>query len=73
MVVWKIRNDKTQEYLERIGEKNSMWDQVGTTWSSYKEVTSWLERFSAPEDSSLVQFKIIEISSRKLGKEKENG
>jgi hypothetical protein len=66
MVVWKIRNRKTQEYLLLIGEKNSMWDEVGTTWSTYTQVMKWLDRFTTPENSELVQFKITEISRKEL-------
>lgn len=73
MIVWKIRNNETNEYLYRYGEKGSMWDRIGTTWSSYDEVMAFLRRFTPPENASLVQFKAIELSERKVEDELRRG
>ena len=60
-VFWKIRNVKTQKYLT----SNGFWDETGYLWRSHNDVQDFIDIFH-PADSELVQFKVTEISAKKI-------
>jgi len=72
MVVWKIRNYSNQLYLSLLGPLTNhfMWDEEGTTWSSYNEVKDFIDQKTI-ENAELVQYKVTEISSSKIVKEQQ--
>jgi len=47
-----------------------MWDEEGTTWSSYNEVKDFIDQKTI-ENAELVQYKVTEISSSKIVKEQQ--